>query len=229
MDGEKSFGTTFLIAALAFGAAYYMWWDNSQNACKDSLTWCVKVGKMGDLTYSSAVRSVSGLSKTHSASATLALDDGTTYDLEPTWYGNDEWGDSIEQFGFGIKGVSVTSITSPVKLKLKFPFDELDIEPGQNGVLHIAANVTFPKMEDEDLDNVVARSVLGSKAATIASGGGVTLSYIDTTQTIEEDVKIQFKSAGFSGQGYSDFWFWTAIVIGSLSTLAFIGNFLEDD
>lgn len=165
------------------------------------------------------VRSLNGLSHTNSVKSTLKFPDGTIVTIPTDRVNNDTWGDTINQLGLGVKGVSVTSITDELSMLYHLNFPQLENQIGQVGTLNIEMKVTYPKLEEDD--NVISRS-----AHNLAKMG---FTFFDKTDPINYSMQVIMKPADYKKSHWhtASGWWWISAIIGACGLFSLLGRLSE--
>jgi hypothetical protein len=124
---------------------------------------CLRSGKRWRLGVTKLDRSVGGLARLNTARALLILDGSNKQiDLLAGPWKNDEWGDHIFT-GISYRGVSLSSIQKDmvVHVEVQTPSDPSLI--GQWGRIEYELDVTYPKLNAPENDNIIVRSICNSK------------------------------------------------------------------
>jgi hypothetical protein len=135
---------------------------NCGSGCNDEYG-CLQSGKRWRLKVTRLDRSVSGLARLNAARARLILDSSNKQiDLPAAPYDNDEWGDDIFT-GVSYRGVSLSSIHEDmvVRVEVQTPSDPSLV--GQWGRIEFQLDVTYPKLNVPENDNIIVRSICNSK------------------------------------------------------------------
>lgn len=210
------------LAVICLGAAGYIWWSNDTHPCGEQGTMCIANGtKKHILEITGFVKSVNGLSRTNSANASLTMPGGEAYQVGIKGVKNDEWGETINQLGLGVKGVSVTGLTSYISPEFHLSFPKIEGGVGQEGKLAIDMRVAYPALEEDD--NVLTRS-----AHNLVRMG---FKFFNEAKDLKHEMRVIIQPETYRKRDWyiSDIWFWLSAIIGTLALLGFIGLLVGDE
>lgn len=211
-SARRGFAVMALVGALASG---FIWWSNDQLECGVDKNFCVRVDAERNVLVSTNINAVNGLNRVLSVRGEIALEDGTIHPLTVVSRSEDDWGRSIEVSTTSISNVSVTSMTSPLKVDLKYRIPDLSEAIGQMANLKISGDVLFPYIGN---DNVVDR--------TLRTTGN---RFEERTRPFKVEFKALLKPNDFKEEKpISTGWYWLTGIVFALGLFGYIGSRQED-